>query len=157
MLRVEAEAEATAAVAEETLGDKGVTGAFLAFGEAGVWGMSGIAGAGGGLDGSRTEEASPSPAAEGLFFFLLFQINPIKDPILSKISLLPPLPHIISNSLPLAVPQILHLVLRHQSPLHATVQVPFAQLSALGRVDPAGGFQASQVLFHQGLAFGVVV
>jgi hypothetical protein len=83
--------------------------------------------------------------------------QPIKDPILSKISLLPPLSHIISNSLSLAIPQILHLVLRHQAPLHATVQVPFAQLSALGRVDPAGSFQASQVLFHQGLAFGVVV
>lgn len=70
---------------------------------------------------------------------------------------LDPLPHIIRRRLSLAIPQILHLIRRHQTSLHATVQVAFAQLATLGRVDSAGSFEAAQVLFHQRLAFGVVV
>jgi hypothetical protein len=68
-----------------------------------------------------------------------------------------PLPHIIRRSLTLAIPQILHLVRRHQAPLHATAQVAFAQLAALGGIDATSSLQAAQILFHEGLAFGVVV
>jgi hypothetical protein len=59
-----------------------------------------------------------------------------------------PLPHIVSPSLPLPIPQILHLIHSHQTPLHATAQVALAQLTTLGRIDAASGFQAAQVLFH---------
>jgi hypothetical protein len=73
-------------------------------------------------------------------------------PILSSYSYasspLNPPPHLISSSLPLAIPQILHLINSHQTPLHATAQVALAQLTTLGRIDAASGFQAAQVLFH---------
>ncbi len=43
------------------------------------------------------------------------------------------------------------------SPIHPTLQVPLAQLPALVVVDPAVTAQASEVLFHDGLALGFVV
>jgi hypothetical protein len=58
-------------------------------------------------------------------------------------SLLDPSSHIVRRRLALRVPQILHLVRRHQAPLHATTQVVFTQLAALRRVDSAGGFKAA--------------
>ena len=79
-----------------------------------------------------------------------FHLIPIPSP-------LNPLPHIIRRRLPLRIPQVLHLVRRHQPPLHATAEVVFAQLAALRRVDAAGGLEAAEVLFHERLAFGVVV
>ena len=42
-------------------------------------------------------------------------------------------------------------------PLHPTLQIPFAQFPALLGIDAALAAQAAQVLFHEGLAFGVVV
>lgn len=78
-------------------------------------------------------------------------------PHLPHPSLLDPLPDIVRRRLPFPVPQVLHLVRRHQAPLHATAQVVFAKLAALRRVDSAGGLQAAKVLLHQRLAFGVVV
>jgi hypothetical protein len=66
----------------------------------------------------------------------------------SHVSFFNPLPHIVRSSLPLPIPQILHLINSHQTPLHATAQVALAQLPTLGRIDAASGFQAAQVLFH---------
>ena len=75
----------------------------------------------------------------------------------SQQSLLNPLPNIVRRRLPFPIPQVLHLVRRHQASFHATAQVSLAQLAALGRVDSTGGFEAAEVLLHERLAFGVVV
>jgi hypothetical protein len=53
--------------------------------------------------------------------------------------------------------QILHRVLRHQIPFHATLQVAFAQFAAFGTVDTASGLKAGEILFHDGLALGIVI
>jgi hypothetical protein len=81
----------------------------------------------------------------------------IKSPYSSHPSLLNPLPNIIRRRLPFPIPQVLHLVRRHQASFHATAQVALAQLATLGRVDSTSSLEAAEVLLHERLAFGVVV
>jgi hypothetical protein len=89
---------------------------------------------------------------------LVLVCNSTAVPAPTQLSSILPLPNTTrSRLLQILKPKILHRIHRHQIPLHPTLQIPLTQLSAFIVVDSLVAADAAEVLFHDVLAFGVVV